>query len=365
MPPNPTTTETRQGTRTEAPPSPVVHERVVVIPTRGYWIVIGVTAIIMAFTFTFGAQTLSAVHYILYVATLFLCGVVLLIAGVGLSRRYRIIHRTVRRAKRATVGAVDAVRARGEAHEGAWERFATRWSRRLGVFGTFVVWLFRLPVRIVIWTWYFGEKLFWRIILIGYDLIYYPLYAAWQLAHFAARVANRIFWFALRVAWKVLKLPLKLPVARTWWRKSARPKILASWTRFQAHRAHRRAVRIDKGRRLAVLHGRNPDRWEADFKIRRGFPLPHPERARVSIRKRIAHISAVQRARREGRPIPKQEKVRLERPTPPDAEDQPSAAAAPDVATERRRVGAILGRRRDRSGEDKPETAEATTPPDA
>ena len=322
----------------ESPSAPVVHEKVVVVPTRGYWIAIGLS---LLFLFLAGAsyrEYLPAFSLYIYYTVVVLAVIVIVWCSIMLLRRGRIVHRTVHGSRAFARGMSEGLRAQGDAHEGAVGRMASKWARRFAKLGKAIVWLVRLPWRIAVWAWYTAEALWWRIILVAYDIVYYPTYAAWRIAHWAVRTAGRIVWWALGVAWKVLRLPLFLPFIKTWWRKKQRPKILARWRAFQDHRAHKRAMRIEKGRRIATLHGRNPDRWEADFKLRRGFPLPHPEGARISIRKRIAHIREVQRARREGRPMPRRKK-------PKPTEAPPAETVAADEP-QKDRFSKILRRKR-------------------
>jgi hypothetical protein len=338
--------------RPDAPPAepaaPVVHERVVVIPTRTYWVVLGLSLLFLFLAAGLYRDYLPFFSIAFYYATVVIALVVILWCVIGLARRYRIVHRTVRGVRETTVGVVEGIRNTSEAHEGAVGRFVQRWAKRLEKVIRLVVWIVRLPIRILVWAWYTAEKLVWRMVLIAYDLLYYPAYAAWLLAHWAVRTSLRVTAFALRVAWKVLRLPLYLPLIKTWWRRSQRPKILARWRAFRAHRDHLAAQRVDRGRRLAQLRGENPDRWQADYRRRRGFPLPHPEKGRIYIRKRIAHIVAVQQARRAGKPAPKWEssrrKLREERRAQEQAETPSEPEATPAEKPKRLR-GLLRGRR--------------------
>lgn len=317
--------------RPAAPPSstPLVHERVVVVPTKGYWLALALSLATLAVAVGFYSPTLNIFGVALYWGTVALSLIVIAIAVVGLSRRKRIIHRSVRAVRRSGVALADSVRARGDAHEGDLERWIAKWVGRFAKLGRLIFFLlWKLPIGILLWAFYTAQKLVFRILLLGYDILYYPTYAAWLVANWAVRVAVRIAVWALGVAWKVIRLPLYLPLLRTWWRKNARPKILARWRAYVAHVKHRHRMRIEKGRRLAVLRGENPDRWEADKRLRRWFPLPHPEGARFWMRKHIAHISEIQRARREGRPIPKRKQPEEEAPPESEVFPEPEAPTA-------------------------------------
>lgn len=305
------TARNHPATRPDAPPPPstVAHERIIVIPTRLYWTVLGLSVLFLAIAVGFYRDTLDTMLFgaslVFYWITLVLAIIVIAWATFGLLRRGRVVHRTAQGTKALVTGVADGFRERSDENEGAMGRFASKWAARFAALSRAIVWIVKLPFRIIIWAWYTAEKLAWRIMLVLYDLVYYPTYTAWLLIHWAVRTSLRILAWALRVVWKVLKVFTKLPVAKTVWRKRMRPKILARWRAMVAAHAATTAKRIDRGRRLAQLRGENPDRWQADHKHRRGFPLPHPEKGRVRIRKRINHISAVQKARREGKPIPR------------------------------------------------------------
>lgn len=299
----------------------------VVVPTGAYWVVLIVSLLFLLVAVGFYDPELD--KYVPFLAsTLRFATVVLAVcliawSAVALLHRGRVVHRTLAAARGVTTGAVEGMRAQSEAREGAWERMAARWARRLQRLGRVVLWLVLLPWRIVTWTWYNAEALAWHLVLVAYDLLYYPTYAAWLLVHWALRTSLRIIVFALRVAWTVLRLPTRLPLLRTLWARRYRPRILARWNGLVAQYEHGRAVRLDRGRRRAHLRGEDPDRWEADHRLRRGFPLPHPDKGRVYIRRRIARIREIQRARREGRPVPRRTR------TPPHPAPEPPAPAAP------------------------------------
>lgn len=286
-------------------PATSPREAIEIYPTRSYWLALLASLLFLLIALWFNATYLPLVAIWIRYATIALALVVVGFALIGLIRRYRLIHRSAHALKRSAHNVVEGVRAKRDAHEGALERFAARLGRLFHHVGRILVILVRLPIRLLIWAYFTGEVIWWWIILILYDVLYYPTYAAWRLTHFAVRVALWITVFALRIAWKILRIPTRLPGIRKWWREKKRPEILAWWRGLVAGYERRRALRIEKGRRLAALRGENPDRWEADHRIRRGFPLPHPEKGRVVIRRRIARVREIQKARREGRPIPR------------------------------------------------------------
>jgi predicted flap endonuclease-1-like 5' DNA nuclease len=330
------------------PAAPVHHERIVVIPTALYWTCLLLSLLFLALAAGLYRDYLSnylfGVAYYLYWVTVVFAVIVIAWTTLGLLRRGRVVHRTVKGTRAVVAGVTEGVRNRSEANEGAMGRLAAKWTQRFARLVRAVVWIVGLPWRIAVWAWYTAEKLVWRIVLVLYDILYYPTYAAWLLAHWAIRTAVRIVVWALGVAWKVLRLPLYLPLVRRWWRKSMRPKILKNWRASVAHQRHLGAMRIERGRRLAQLRGENPDRWEADHKRRRGFPLPHPEKGRVRIRKRIAHIQETQRARREGRPVPKRPRLPKERQEnleEPRTAEPETPAAGPEG--KRRLTGILRG----------------------
>lgn len=263
----------------------------------------------------------------LRLATVALALLVIFLTVIALLRRGRVLHRSVRATRHIATGVVEGIRERGEEAEGSIGRFFSKLAR-------FLKWLVLLPWSIATWAWYTGEKLFWRILLILYDVLYYPLYTAWLLIHFALRVALRIVAWALRVAWKILRIPTRIWPVRRWWRTKKMPEIMGQWNAFVRHRNHVRAMRIEKLRRLHALKGENPDRWQADYELRRGFPLPHPEKGRVHIRKRITFIGEVQRARRQGRPHPKRVRPDEPKATVAGAAETTASRAEQPPATE-------------------------------
>lgn len=312
-------------TPTPTPPAPpATPERIIIVPTRWYWFGILGSILIYFLAAAFYLDELGIVPQILYWSTVLLCALVILWGVVGLMKRGRVIARATQGTRRAAGGLVEGLRSSSERHEGATGRFARRWGRRLAGIIRLIRWVVLLPIRILIWAYYTVEVLFWRIVLLFYDVVYYLAYAAWQTLHWAWRTANRIVWLALKIAWFFLKIPTRLPFIRTWWRTKQRPAILAAWNASQERRRHRRQVHIENGRRLAATRGENPARWEADYRRRRGFPLPRPEKARLNIRKRIAKIREHQRLRREGKHIPRR---RRQRPSDVQVEPAPEASA--------------------------------------
>ena|GEM_PF-1802250 len=340
----------RRETEAAPEPTPVRHERIVVIPTGLYWTCLLLSLFFLTLAFTIYRDYLTdflfGVALPLKWVTVFFALIVIVWTTLGLLRRGRVVHRTVQGTKAVVTGVAEGISNRSEANEGAMGRFATKWAHRFAKLARAIRWIVLLPYRILVWAWYTAEKLVWRIILVLYDIVYYPTYAAWRIVHWAVRTAIRIVVWALRVVWKVVRLPLFLPGIKRWWRKSMRPKILAQWRASVAHQAHLRAQRLERGRRLAQLRGENPDRWEADRKQRKGFPLPHPEKGRIRIRKRIAHIQEVQRARREGRPVPKRPKLErrkdADEPATEEAPTEPQEATADEK--KRRLAGILKGR---------------------
>lgn len=352
---------------TKEPPAPnPPRERFVIIPTRLYWFSLlgAVVAAILAAMFD-DPDLPGFADYLRYAIYLMAVGVGVW-AVVGLSRRHRVVHRSVMGTRHAGRAVADSVRRTGERHEGAVGRFVDRWAARITRLARFVQrfvlriyrlvrWILVGLWRLGVWAWYTGEKIFWYLPLLFYDLVYYPTYAAWQVLLWALRVAGGILAWALRVVWRILKIFTKLPFVRTWWVGTARPKIMYHWRAFLKQHQHRAVMRIEKGRRLAELRGENPNRWEMEHRARRGFPLKHPERTRVFIRRRIARITEIQRARREGRPIPKA-------PKPPKKES-PVEAAAPEEAPAEPEAGEKKGKGRLKKflkrSRDEPEAAAA------
>lgn len=291
------------------------RERIVIVPTGVYWAVLGLSLFFLALGAGSYREYLPSVSIGFYVATIILAGIIILWSLIGLSRRGRILHRSVGVTKRSAHRFSDAFQRQQDAHEGALGRFFGRWGNRVKRFVNFWVrlvlglWRFVLrvtkwPRRIIIWTYYTVQKIALRLTLIAYELLYYPLYAAWRLALWAWRTAGAVLWFALRVAWKVLKIPTKLPILRGLWAHRMRPPILAKWRAVKAQRHYRKATRIHDGRVRAEENGLDPDAWEADHQRRRGFPLPVPDKFRTIIRTRLTRIREVQKARLAGGPVP-------------------------------------------------------------
>lgn len=264
---------------------------------RWYWATILVSLATLMVAVGFRDPYLPGGIELLRQTTISLSVLVIVVTLAALMRQGRVLHRVARGTRHAFVGVVEGIQQREEAAAGRVGQFFSKLAKA-------ATWLVLLPLRILVWAWYAGEKTFWNLQLIVYDVLYYPLYLAWILAHFAVRTALRLAWFVLRVAWKIIRLPLLVWPVIIWWRKK-RGEILTKWRVVVKHRRHVRQVNLDKMRRLRALKGEDPDKWQADYELRRGFPLPHPEKARRVIRKRIIHIRAVQRARKEGRPPPR------------------------------------------------------------
>lgn len=292
------TSESRPAAPAKASPPTDPQDRAPIYETRWYWMTILLSTSVLVVSRSVAADYLPAWANSLRLGAVVLSTIVIVFTLVALGRRGRVVHRGARATKRIASGIAEGVRARGEKAEGSLGQFFARLVRS-------IKWLILLPVRIVVWAWYTAEKLFWRILLILYDVVYYPLYAAWSIAHFALRTALRLVAFALRVVWRIVGVPTRIWPVRRWWRTKKMPEIMGQWNAVVRHRQHLRATRIDRLRRLAALRGEDPDRWQADYELRHAFPLPHPEKARVAIRKRVAFILEVQKARREGRPMPR------------------------------------------------------------
>lgn len=308
----------------------------VVVPTPVYW---GVLLLSLFLLFAaFGLYNpddellVPLVPTALRWATAALAFVLVVWSTIGLLRRGRLLHRSVTGTRRLMTGVAEGLRERSDRNEGALERLGARWAARFNRLGKAIGWLILLPWRIAFWTWYNLEATAWHVVNVAYDVIYYPLYAAWLTTLWTVRTALRVAAFLLRVAWKLVRFPTRLPYLRTVWAESLRPPILERWHHAVAQYRTAAAKRIERGRRLAAARGENPDRWEADHRLRRAFPLPHPEKGRIRIRKRIAHIRDIQRARREGRPLPTPGISMLRLRRPEASEPGAGSPAAPSSA---------------------------------
>jgi hypothetical protein len=262
------------------PPARTKPERA--IKTRWYWLTLVVSLFSLIVVWLYYSGRLYFWLQIIYWITGALALGLLIWSIVGLLTHYNVMTRMSASAER--------MRDQRENAAGGEEAVVYRENVVVRLFKGIV----RLVTILFLFVWntflrllYIAEITVLQTIILGYDLIYYVSYAAWTVSFFAIRLALRIVRWALRVAWKILRILTLLPIAKGIWRNRWRPSIMGKWNARIEDRRQRSATRLEQKRRLIAAQGGNPDKWQADREARHYFFLPHPHEARRGLRARI------------------------------------------------------------------------------
>ncbi|HLE46858.1 MAG TPA: hypothetical protein VI818_01065 [Candidatus Thermoplasmatota archaeon] len=178
--------------------------------------------------------------------------------------------------------------------------------------------LWRLVTLLFLFVWntflrllFIAELIILYTFLIAYDILYWVLYFAWTVTIVTGRLALRITGWALRVAWTILRILTMLPIARKIWANRWRPSIMGKYHHRVERLAEQKRLYVERKRRFAALKGKDPDKWQKDWELRRHFPLPHPHEGRKGLRDRIEERKRLDYNRRDrwaayrqGRPMP-------------------------------------------------------------
>jgi hypothetical protein len=172
-------------------------------------------------------------------------------SGTGIVQRYSALYqaRQIARGKMAKRPSADAADQEVVYRENIVVRLFKFIGRLITLLLLFV---WNTLLRIV----YIIEVTILRTIILGYDIFYYVTYAAWAIAFWAVTLSLRIVRWALRVAWKILRLPTRLPLARYLWDKILMPKIMGKWNARMTLLRERQAKKRDTKLRLAAARGR-------------------------------------------------------------------------------------------------------------
>jgi hypothetical protein len=250
------------------------------IKSHWYWITFVVSLVSLVVVWLYYSTRLAWWIEILYYVTGLLAFGLLLWSMVALLNHYNVLGKIGQSAERRRakdgVVAEEAVVYR--------ENIAVRMVKLVGrLIELLFLFLWNTFLRIL----YILELTIIRLIILGYDIIYYTLYLAWSLTYYALKISFAIIRWALRVAWRILKIITYIPIIKGLWRKRFRPSIMGRWNARMAERAERRATSLDQRRRLVAARGGDPDAWQKDVEARHHFPLHHPHVARKGLRARI------------------------------------------------------------------------------